>query len=246
MIKVDNLYFKYHESRGYVLENISTTFEPGTVNVLLGVNGSGKTTLFDIISGILLKKVDKGVVHGVNIKDTMYMTQGMLFPMGLKGKDFIRLFLKGDYRYQPKTNDNNYDLFDGKFKEKIESLSNTYYGDMSIGERRWLTFTLAMKLERKIYLFDEPTSGVDPHSKADILDGIIDLSKNKDKVVIMSTHVLHDLSEMNCKIHLLHKGKINFVGTYDEFLKKFNHSNPDKAFRNFIDNYLGEVEQDVL
>ncbi|GEN30573.1 ABC-2 type transport system ATP-binding protein [Cerasibacillus quisquiliarum] len=244
MVKLDNLYFKYNETRGYVLKNISTTFEPGVVNVLLGVNGSGKTTLFDIISGILLKKVDKGVVHGVNIKDTMYMTQGMLFPMGLKGKDLIRLFLKGDYRYQSKK---HHDFFDDEyFKEKLEYLSNTYYGDMSIGERRWLTFTLAMKLERKIYLFDEPTSGVDPHSKVDILDSIMNLSKNKNKVVIMSTHVLHDLSEMNCKIHLLHRGKINFVGTYDEFLKKFNHSNPDKAFRNFIDNYLGEVEQDVL
>ena len=244
MVKLDNLYFKYNETRGYVLKNISTTFEPGVVNVLLGVNGSGKTTLFDIISGILLKKVDKGVVHGVNIKDTMYMTQGMLFPMGLKGKDLIRLFLKGDYRYQSKK---HHDFFDDEyFKEKLEYLSNTYYGDMSIGERRWLTFTLAMKLERKIYLFDEPTSGVDPHSKVDILDSIMNLSKNKNKVVIMSTHVLHDLSEMNCKIHLLHRGKINFVGTYDEFLKKFNHSNPDKAFRNFIDNYPVNIDQDVL
>ena len=244
MVKLDNLYFKYNETRGYVLKNISTTFKPGVVNVLLGVNGSGKTTLFDIISGILLKKVDKGVVQGINTKDTMYLTQGMLFPTGLKGKDLIRLFLKGDYRYQSKK---HHDFFDDEyFKEKLEYLSNTYYGDMSIGERRWLTFTLAMKLERKIYLFDEPTSGVDPHSKVDILDSIMNLSKNKNKVVIMSTHVLHDLSEMNCKIHLLHRGKINFVGTYDEFLKKFNHSNPDKAFRNFIDNYPVNIDQDVL
>lgn len=240
MIVIDNLYFKYNKSQDYVLNDISATFEPGIVHILLGLNGSGKTTLFDIISGILYKKVNKGTIQGVDFKKTMYMTQGILFPTNLKGEDLIKLYLKGDHRGTRENYENYTDLFAEKFKRKIQTLSKIYFGNMSVGQRRWLTFSLAMLLNRKIYLFDEPTSGIDPHSRIDILEGIIELSKSKDKVVIMSTHVLHDLQDMDCKFHLLHNGRMAYVGTFDNFICKYGNSNPDKAFRNFVNNYQKE------
>lgn len=91
------------------------------------------------------------------------------------------------------------------------------FGEMSPGERRRLIIFSYCKINRSVYIFDEPTSGVDSNSKVSVLNQIKNLTG---KIVILSTHTLHDLEQIEGNIILLHEGEITFEGNDEELLRK--------------------------
>ncbi|AWB45430.1 hypothetical protein DCC85_15180 [Paenibacillus sp. CAA11] len=97
------------------------------------------------------------------------------------------------------------------------------------GERRYLSILAVTLIQRKLYIFDEPTSGVDPEARVQILRRIEQLVQNPEVIVLLSTHTLHEFSNIDCKIHLLHQGRMQFEGSYEEFVHN-EADNPDLAF----------------
>lgn len=85
-------------------------------------------------------------------------------------------------------------------------------------------------MKRNLYIFDEPTSGVDPEARVQILKRIEALCLHTNAVVLLSTHTLHEFEKIHCKIHLLHQGKLKFEGSYMKFLESTQHHDPDQAF----------------
>lgn len=84
-----------------------------------------------------------------------------------------------------------------------------------------------------MYIFDEPTSGIDPDARLFILESIDNLVK-KGKLVVMTTHILYELEYIDCKLYFLHRGNILYAGDYISFLNKYNTQNPDVAFQLFL------------
>ncbi|WP_267933867.1 AAA family ATPase [Paenibacillus profundus] len=230
MIKIQNLSYRHKGCSKYHLENLSVEFKPGTVNVIIGKNGSGKTTLFDLITNVINRPAEiKGVPKESEI---IYQLQGLLFPATLKGKDLFRFFLYTDYKNDIRISNTPYtDQYMAPSEiELMEKVWNTQFGQLSVGERRYLSILAITLMQRKLYVFDEPTSGVDPEARMQILQRIEKLTRATNSIVILSTHTLHEFQHINCKIHLLHKGNIKFQGTYTQFVENtFNH-NPDVAF----------------
>lgn len=107
-------------------------------------------------------------------------------------------------------------------------------GKMSVGERKWLFIALLSSIERKLYIFDEPTSGVDPSSRLKIMNKFKKLIENQ-RICIISTHQLQDLSYIDSHLILLHKGKVLYEGDFQDWLKLFNTINPDEAFARMIE-----------
>ncbi|MBN8194215.1 AAA family ATPase [Bacillus sp. NTK074B] len=236
-MKIDSLTHLYKKQSNPVLDHLSINFDPHKLNVIVGLNGAGKTTLLDILTGALHSNHYQPFYKEEEI---VYQLQGTPLPSILKGKDIIRLILKCDSTAPFDTiMEKYYANLNHREQELIKRLWTINMGDMSVGERRWLIIRSICQLNRKLYIFDEPTAGIDPDARNNIINSIEKLV-GKDKIVIMSTHILHELEFTNCKIHFLHKGKILFEGSYQAFISRYHTKNPDIAFQNFILEHGGE------
>lgn len=106
---------------------------------------------------------------------------------------------------------------------------------MSVGERRWLLLFLESKLSKKLFLLDEPLSGVDPVSKVQIEEVINELVEKKDTHVIVTTHELDYMTKKDCYVHLLHNGKIKSFESYEDFVKNSDNRDPADAFVKLVE-----------
>lgn len=233
MITLENVSFHYPKSERYILNNLCATFSSKRINVIVGLNGAGKTTLFDLLVGI--HSVNCGIRNFPNSEDVLYQVQNVPFLGSLKGKDIVKFLINCDYHASYKKMEQPLVLesMDEKEKETMQRLWFTRFGDMSVGERRWLIITALCELKRKVYIFDEPTSGVDPESRLKIFNKI-EVLNQQENTIILSTHNLHELEFLDCEIFLLHQGRIIFKGSYSQFQQEGHSLNPDEAFRHLV------------
>ncbi|WP_150272752.1 AAA family ATPase [Paenibacillus tepidiphilus] len=230
MITVKDLSFSYKDSSRLNLDNFNVQFHGGLINVILGQNGSGKTTFFDIITNVI--PCPKNVEGLPKEKEIVYQLQGLYFPNTLKGKDLFRFFLYTNHKNTITITKKPYsdELMSPFELDLVERIWNMEFGKMSVGERRYLSILAITLIDRKLYIFDEPTSGIDPAARYYILKRIEQLALTKKCTVLLSSHTLHDFEQIRCKLYLLHRGKLKFEGTYAEFLSPSELSNPDHAF----------------
>jgi len=231
-MKLERVTYQYEKDERKILDDITLNFSKEKINVVLGVNGAGKSTLFDLITGVTKPK--EGFIENYPQHETCYQLQGFGFPPIFKGKDIVRLILNTDVngKYQS-YEDLLSSSLDSRDKEKLERLWTLSIGKMSTGERRWLAISTMCLLERKLYIFDEPTAGLDPEARKVVLSKINSLV-NGDNAIIISTHILHDLEEMDCKIFFLEGGRLKFEGDYKSLLKEYNTDSPNIAFEKVI------------
>ncbi|HDR7352948.1 AAA family ATPase [Bacillus wiedmannii] len=224
---VKNLSFKYPKCKELVLNNINLTLKQDRLNVLVGLNGSGKTTLFDCITDVLKPETGEIVLPPVN--EILYLTQTIFFSPVIRGRDFAKFIFRLDNRQVQNDIDYYLDGLSDSEKKQLKKLWGSTIGKMSVGERKWLFVTMLSQIERRLYMFDEPTSGVDPSARLKILkriDGLI----AKGKTCIISTHQLQDLMHIDSHIIMLHEGIIKYEGDFKEWLGMYGTTNPDVAF----------------
>lgn len=242
-MKIENLSYKYKDSP-LILDNLSIELVDDKINVLIGLNGAGKTTFLDIITNMIPQSPLKLPLF--NHGDIAYQLQGVPIFGVLKGKDLIRLILQSGTDTNFK---DNIDSLRGKLTDRenglLDKLFNRDTSKMSVGERRWLIIQSICQLKRKVYIFDEPTAGIDPDARFHVVNSITSLVDTS-RIVIMSTHILHELEHIDCKLHFLHQGNILFSGSYSQFLNQYSTSNPDLAFQEFIKEHEGYNNERAL
>nr|MBN2277574.1 ABC transporter ATP-binding protein [candidate division Zixibacteria bacterium] len=222
MIVLNNIIYKYPKKDGFALSEIFLSINPGEIFTLLGPNGSGKTTLIRIISGLILPRSGTVNVSGYDITSDEY-----------KAKRSIGLVL-GDERtfYFRLSGAQNLEFFGGLFgiprsylKKKIgetlemvglEDSAGLQYMRYSTGMRKRLNLARALLHNPQVYLFDEPNSGVDPHSVKRIREIILSL-KRQNKTILLTTHDMNEAEKMSDRIGYLKNGQIVKIGRIDEF-----------------------------
>ncbi|TSO25606.1 ATP-binding cassette domain-containing protein [Lactobacillus sp. LL6] len=222
-LELHDLSFSYKNT--IVWSNLNDTFLPGKVNYLIGYNGAGKSTMFDLISGIV--EPTNGNITGLPAKqEILYQTQNPVIFGALTGRD-LRNFIFGVSQGYNKI---EISKLSPHFRDLYTRLLNRKLGNMSVGERRWLLLFFESRLHKKLFLLDEPLAGVDPVSKIQIEKTIGELAKDKEKLVIVTTHELSHMNQENCYIHLLNNGKISFFESYQDFVSVSPTQNPEEAF----------------
>jgi len=231
-MKLEKVTYQYEKNGRKILDNVTLNFSKEKINVVLGVNGAGKSTLFDLITGVI--EPLEGFIEKYPQHQTCYQLQGFGFPPTFKGKDIVRLILNTDINAKYKSyGELLSSSLSPKDKEKLERLWTLPIGKMSSGERRWLVISTVCLLERRLYIFDEPTAGLDPEARKVVLSKIDSLI-NGDNTIIISTHILHDLENIDCKIFFLEGGKLKYEGDYKSLLQKYNADSPNIAFEKVI------------
>ncbi|MDX7997728.1 ATP-binding cassette domain-containing protein [Xenorhabdus sp. Reich] len=169
-----------------ILSNVNCQFNIG-LNRIIGSNGTGKTTFLSCLSG--LKKMNKGKINFIkenkcqkfNLqKQGFYLSDSVDFYHFLTGLDIINL----TKRYKKLNQHCHLDDYLSGFG--ISSYLNIKFGDMSLGTKRKLLLTSALMTDVDVYIFDEPTNGLDLKS-IDFFKELINIFSDE-KIIILSSH----------------------------------------------------------
>ena len=194
----------------FCLKDINLTVPKGTVMGLIGKNGAGKSTLIKSISDCFHFQSGEILINGINpgedraeyFSELQTVFDEPLFNTELKVKKIIELAPKAY---------NNFDL--DFFKEKLnffEINTKKVFDKLSFGEKKKVQIAFSLALHPEILILDEPTTGIDPTGRADILDMLMDFMQDENHTIMLSTHVTSDLDKIADYVTLIDKGEIIF------------------------------------
>jgi len=206
MIKARDVVKKYGDLTA--LDGLSFDVKSGTIFGLLGVNGAGKSTILSILNG--LSKMDGGdiKIDGLDIDaDTEEIKRfSSLIPQNLAFYD--KLSVEENLEFFAKiqnADDNNY-----KKAIEINSLSdllNQRASTLSGGQKRRLNIAIGLLNNPKIIYFDEPTVGIDPKSRKEILQSIKEY-KNFGITVVYTSHYMDEVAAICDEVAIISHGKL--------------------------------------
>ncbi|MCR6105617.1 ABC transporter ATP-binding protein [Salipaludibacillus agaradhaerens] len=196
-----------------VVNDISLHIKPGEIVALLGPNGAGKTTTISMILGLLTPTEGTISIFGQKPGDLTarqkigVMLQELSVLDGLKVGEVIDLFR--NYYPHPLSKEELLSLsgLTDEVKKRTEKLSG--------GQKRRLSFALAIAGDPDVLFFDEPTVGMDTQSRRQLWNTVKSFV-NKGKSLIFSTHYLQEADDMADRIILLKEGTVVAEGTPDD------------------------------
>lgn len=234
VIKTFSLIKKYGNST--VLDKVNITVKQGEIYGLVGDNGAGKTTLLRILTGqsnltggsfeLLEKSTDKDLMNvrrriGAIIETPSFYTKLTVeqnleyyrIQRGIPGKENVEKVLK------------QVNLIEAKKKK---------FKDISLGMKQRLGLALVLLGEPELLILDEPINGLDPSGIKEIRNLLINLNREKNITIIISSHILPELSNIATCYGFLSKGKLIEEVTVEELNERcknyleINVNNPKK------------------
>lgn len=208
MIRIENISKKFRKL--LALDNITAELTRGQVVSLIGPNGSGKTTLIKSILGMVRPDNGKIFVDDQLIKNNTvyrekigYMPQIGRYPDNLKVGQLFRMLQ--NIRNVPENKLDN--TLVGQFE--LEKIFEKPMRTLSGGTRQKVSAAVAFLFDPPILVLDEPTAGLDPLA-SEILKEKILLEKKKNKLILITSHILSDLDELTTHVMYMQEGKLHF------------------------------------
>lgn len=177
-------------------ENFDAEFSNQVINVITGANGAGKTTLLDFIAGVGPKAAKGDKVNVPMQAEIAYQLQHIHFFTTLSVAQTITMYRQlGNLTIE--TQNPTFQMIKEQVLDKIWHVE---MGKLSGGERQMVLTYGQCLLEKKLYIFDEPTSGVDVDNTKIILKMIASLVQKRQKLVIMTSHNLEQLADLPVRL----------------------------------------------
>ena len=226
MIEVKNVTKKY----GNVLavEDISFSIKDGEIVGLLGPNGAGKTTTMNILSGYIEQTSGEVTIEGYdNLKKPKkarkqigYMPEGVPLYTDLTVKEFVTYMAElkqVDKKVRKERVENVIE------KTGLTDVQNKLTRNLSRGYKQRVSMAGALVGDSKVLILDEPTVGLDPKQITEIRSLIKELGKTH--TVILSSHILSEVSQICNKVIIINKGKIIAIDTPTNLENKVSDNN---------------------
>jgi len=226
--------FNTNQKTNLAVDDVSFHCEPGRVFSLLGPNGAGKTTTMRMLSTIFKPTSGSIMIGGIDaVKNPHEARKKIGFLTGSTGL-YARLTPNELIQYfaslygVPKAEIENR-------KEKLYTLlgmhefQNKRIGKLSTGMKQKVSICRTMIHDPEVVVFDEPTSGLDVITAENIIKLIIDC-KNEGKTVIFSSHIMSEVDLLCDDIAIIHKGKLLFSDTMENFRNNMQSDNLTAEF----------------
>lgn len=207
-IEISNLNVKI--SKQFALKNINLSVPKGSLIGLIGRNSAGKTSLIKTLADCYFIESGDIKISGHNFwddrasyfRDSAFSFDKLYINEMIKIKKLIKILPK-IYPYF------KLDFF----KEKLDFFNishDIHVNSLSTGAKRKFSLIFAMSLDPKVLFLDEPTSGIDPVDRVEILDMLMHFLEDSEKTVLLSTHITTDLDRIADYIALMDNGEIKF------------------------------------
>jgi ABC-2 type transport system ATP-binding protein len=206
MIKVSNVIKKYGDFKA--LDRLSLSIKKGTIFGLLGVNGAGKSTILSILNG--LSKFDEGEIEifGLDIKKNIKQIKSIssIVPQNLAF--YEKLTVKENLDFFAKIQHASEDNFKRAIKiNSLEDVLKKRASTLSGGQKRRLNIAIGLLNNPQIIYFDEPTVGIDPKSRNEILDSIKGY-KDLGITVVYTSHYMNEIERICDDVAIISQGKL--------------------------------------
>ncbi len=214
----------------HALNGLDMTIPQGALYGFVGPNGAGKTTAIKIMTGLLRADSGSAKIDGVEVTKGIsqlkmkigYVPDFFGVYDNLKVSEYLEFFsscygidgLKARTRYMT--------LLE---QVGLEDKVNFYVDSLSRGMKQRLCLARALIHDPALLVMDEPTSGLDPRTRYEFREILKEL-REQGKTILISSHVLSELSELCTDIGIIEQGKIVLSGSMGEILRRINATNP--------------------
>jgi ABC-2 type transport system ATP-binding protein len=218
IVETQSLVMQFPSTRA--LDGLDLAVPPG-VTGLVGANGAGKTTLISLVLGLL--RPTEGTIRVLGLDpghdgpalraQIGYGPERNVLPDDMRAYDFVRHLaeVKGLPRDEARTRASDSLYLVGLGEERFRGL-----GTMSTGQRQRVKLAQAIAADPKLVLLDEPTDGLDPVQREEMLNLIVQIHRDFGIDVVLSSHVLEEVERVCDHVVALDQGTLVAQGSMDE------------------------------
>ncbi|PID22375.1 sodium ABC transporter ATP-binding protein [Sporosarcina sp. P3] len=207
--------------KGFTLNNLNFDIKKGFITGFIGANGAGKTTTIRCLMDLI--RADRGEIRVFGESHKRHTVEI---------KERIGFVYDADFYYEDLTIEKNKRILAPFYSKWDDELFYSYLRKFQLNTAQRLKhlskgmrmkFSLAMALSHHpdLIIMDEPTAGLDPIVRRELLDMMQDLIQDEEKAIFFSTHITTDLEKIADFIVFIHHGQIIFQGEKDEFTERY-------------------------
>lgn len=233
MIKLENVSYVYMKGGPFektALDNVSIEIGSGEFIGLIGHTGSGKSTLIQLLNGLIRPSEGKISVAGYDLTDKRTKMRDVRFKVGLvmqypEHQLFEETVFK-DIAFGPQ----NMGLSQDEIKSRVEFAANLVGlspeflkkspFDLSGGQKRRAAIAGVLAMEPEVLILDEPTAGLDPGGRDEILFKIKDMHERMNLTVILVSHSMEDVAKLADRILVMNGGRVEMFDTPAKIFKR--------------------------
>ncbi len=226
MIELKNVTKKY--GKVTAVDNINFSVKEGEIVGLLGPNGAGKSTTMNMITGFIEQTEGEIMINGFDItkkpkkakKCIGYMPEGVPLYTDLTVKEFVTYMAEIKQVNKKERKEKIRQIIE---KTGLKDVEKKVIKNLSRGYKQRVSMAGALVGDPKILILDEPTVGLDPKQITEIRNMIKELGKTH--TVILSSHILSEVSQICNKVIIINKGKIVAIDTPENLENRVNNKN---------------------
>ena len=226
ILKIDNVNYVYSQGTPFehkALDNVSFSVNRGEFIGIIGHTGSGKSTLMQHMNGLLKPTSGKVILDGQDIWSDKKLTRQARFRVGLVFQyPEYQLFEETVYKdiaFGPKNMGLDEQEVDRRVREAAGFVGLTEKQlevspfDLSGGQKRRVAIAGVIAMEPEVLILDEPTAGLDPCGRAEILGNIEAYRKAKNATIMMVSHSMEDVARLTDRLLVMNGSKLAMDGT---------------------------------
>ena len=233
ILEVRNLDYIYSAGTPFehkALDNVSFALEPGEFVGIIGHTGSGKSTLMQQMNGLLKPTSGQVLLDGVDIWSDKKLTRQARFRVGLVFQyPEYQLFEETVYRdiaFGPKNMGLEEEEVDRRVREAAgfvgltEAQLEVSPFDLSGGQKRRVAIAGVIAMEPEVLILDEPTAGLDPVGRSEILGNIEAYRQAKNATIMMVSHSMEDVARLTDRLLVMNGSRLAMDGTPSEVFSR--------------------------
>ncbi len=254
MIAIDNLKMQFGSEE--ILKGISTVFEQGKTNLIIGQSGSGKSVMLKCLIG-LLKPVAGSISYHDKPTNEMNLVQQRIL------REEIGMLFQGGALFDSMTIEENImfplRMFSEQSRSKmisrvnevlnrvnLDGVNNKFPGEISGGMQKRVSIARAIVNNPKYLFCDEPNSGLDPKT-ATVIDNLIQrITHENDITTIVVTHDMNSVMEIGERINFLKNGTLVWKGTQEDIFKTNNQDVTDFVYSSNLFKKIRDVQNNNI